>query len=183
MAAQHECRDVFNRNVEFFREEITEAGAVENASHADNLVRRKAGELLQRPDHGVQRVGDADDESFRSIFLDARANLFHHLEVDAQKVVAAHARLARHACGHDDNVCAFDCCVVVGAGIFRIKTVNRRRFGNIQSLTLRGAFRNVEKDDVAEFLQTSQMGERAADHAGADEGNLVACHDCFFPHF
>lgn len=142
---------------------------------------RKAGELLQRPDHGVERVGDADDESFRRIFLDARAHLFHHLQVDAQEIVAAHARLARHACGDDDDVCAFNGGVIVRASELRIETIDRRRFGDIQPLALRGAFRNVEKDDVTEFLQTGQVSERTADHAGADEGNLVACHDCFFP--
>ena len=44
------------------------------------------------------------------------------------------------------------------------------------ALALRNAFGDVEHDDVAEFLQADQMGERAADHAGTDEGDLVACH-------
>jgi hypothetical protein len=37
-------------------------------------------------------------------------------------------------------------------------------------------FRDVEQDDVAEFLQADQVGERAADLAGADERDLVTSH-------
>ena len=32
-------------------------------------------------------------------------------------------------------------------------------------------------DDVAEFLETDEMSERAADLAGADQRNLVTRHD------
>ncbi len=93
MATKHECSDIFDRHVEFFRQEVAETGAVQNASHADNLVCWQTGELLQSPDHRIKRVGDADDESFRRIFLDACADLFHDLQVDTQKIVAAHAGL------------------------------------------------------------------------------------------
>ena len=34
---------------------------------------RQAAELLQRPDHRVERVGDADDESVGRVRLDALA--------------------------------------------------------------------------------------------------------------
>ena len=43
----------------------------------------------------------------------------------------------------------------------------------IERLALRDAFGDVEQDDVAEFLQADEMGERAADLAGADQRNLV----------
>jgi hypothetical protein len=64
--------------------------------------------LLQRPDHRVERVGDADDEGVRGVLLDAGADGLHDLEVDAEQIVAAHARLARHAGGDDDHVGAGD---------------------------------------------------------------------------
>ena len=57
--------------------------------------------LVQRPDHGVERIGDADDEGVGRVLLDALADRLHHLEVDAEQVVAAHAGLARHAGGDD----------------------------------------------------------------------------------
>ena len=62
VAAEHEGGDVLDRDVELLGEEIAEARRVEHAGHADHLVVRQAGDLLQRPDHGVERVGDADDE-------------------------------------------------------------------------------------------------------------------------
>ena len=37
-----------------------------------------------------------DHEGIRGEFLDALADRFHDLEVDAQKVITAHAGLARH---------------------------------------------------------------------------------------
>jgi hypothetical protein len=115
MAAQHEGGDVLHRHVEFLGEEVAEARAVEHAGHAADLVVRQARELAQRPDHRVERVGDADDEGVRRVVADAFAHLLHDLEVDAQKVVAAHARLARHAGGDDAHIRARDVGVVVGA--------------------------------------------------------------------
>jgi hypothetical protein len=43
-------------------------------------------------------------KAFRRILGDAGANLLHHLEVDLEQIVAAHARLARHAGGDDHHV-------------------------------------------------------------------------------
>jgi hypothetical protein len=104
MAAQNEGGDVLHRHVEFLGEEVAEARAVEHAGHAADLVVRQARELAQRPDHRVERVGDADDEGVRRVVADAFAHGFHDLEVDAQKVVAAHARLARDAGGDDADI-------------------------------------------------------------------------------
>ena len=89
-------------------EEVAEAGRVEDAGHAADLLDRQARELAQRPDHRVERVGDADDEGVRRVLGDALADRLHHLEVDAEQVVAAHARLARHAGGDDADVGAGD---------------------------------------------------------------------------
>jgi hypothetical protein len=115
MAAQHEGGDVLHRDVEFLGEEVAEARAVQNAGHAADHVVRQARELAQRPDHRVERVGDADDEGVRRVVADALAHGFHDLEVDAQKVVAAHARLARHTGGDDADIRARDVGVIVRA--------------------------------------------------------------------
>jgi hypothetical protein len=180
MAAEHEGGDVLDRDLELLGEEVAEARRVEHAGHADDLVLRQAGELLQRPDHRVERVGDADDEGVGGVFLDARADLFHHLQVDAEKVVAAHAGLARHAGGDDAHIRALDPLVGIGAGERRVEAVDRRGFRDVEALALRNAFRDVEQDDVAQFLQADHVSERSADHAGTDECNLVACHVGFF---
>ena len=108
--------------------------------------------------------------------LDAFADRLHHLEVDAEQVVAAHARLARHAGGDDDHVGAGDVGVVVGAGELGVEAFDRAALGEVERLALGDALGDVEQDDVAQFLLRGEMGERAADVAGADKRDLLASH-------
>src|SRR6185437_3986817 len=177
VASEHESGDVFDRNVELVGEEIAEARRIEHAGHADHLLLRQAAIFLQRPHHGVERVGNADDESVGCVLLDAGADLLHHLEIDAEQIVTAHSRLARHAGGDDADVGAIDCFVAVGAGEMRIEFVDRRGLRDIQRLALRDTLHDVEHDDVAELLETDEVGERAADLASADQRNFVTRHD------
>ena len=130
--------------------------------------------LLQRPDHRVERVGDADDEGVRRVLLDAVADRLHHLEIDAEQIVAAHAGLARHAGGDDDDVGAGDVGVVVGALQARVEAATGAGLGEIERLALGRAFGDVEQHDVAQLLQRRQMGERAADLAGPDQWEILA---------
>ena len=117
---------------------------------------RQAAALLQRPDHGVERIGDADDEGVGRVFLDAGADLLHHLEVDAEQIVAAHARLARHAGGDDADVGALDRLVGIGAGKRGVEAFDRGGLDEIERLALRNALHDVEQDDVAELLEPDQ---------------------------
>jgi len=112
MAAHDERGDVFHADVELLGEEMTEARAVEHAGHSDDHVVRQAGKFAQRPDHRVERVGDADDKALRRMLADAFAHRFHHLEVDAEEIVAAHARLARDARRDDAHVRTLDIGVI-----------------------------------------------------------------------
>ncbi|MCY1232804.1 hypothetical protein D9M72_453190 [compost metagenome] len=164
MAAENEGGDVLDRNVEFLGQEQAEARAVENAGHADDLVLRQARELLQRPDHGVERVSDADDEGVRSVLFDAGADLFHDLEVDAEQIVAAHAGLAGNAGGDDADIGAFDGGVVAGTRQVRVETFDRGGLADVETLALGDAVGNVEEDDVAQFLQAGEMRQRATNH-------------------
>ena len=107
---------------------------------------------------------------------DARADLVHHLGVDGEQVVAAHAGLARHAGGDDHHVRAFDGCIVLGAGERRVEAFHRAALGEVQRLALRHAVHDVEEHDVAEILERGEVGERAADVARADQRDLAACH-------
>ena len=132
---------------------------------------------MQRPDHGVERVGDADHEGVRRVFFDAGADLLHHLEVDFEKIVAAHAGLARNARGHDDDIGILDVDIVVRALEIAVEAFDRRGFGNVERFALRHAFEDIEDHDVAEFLEADQMGQRPADHASADKRNLLARHE------
>ena len=179
MSAEHEGGDVFDRDVEFVGQEIAEARRVKHAGHADHLLVRHAGSLLQRPHHRIQRVGDADDESVGGIFLDAGADLLHDLEIDAQQIVAAHAGLARHAGGDDADLGAIERVVGIGAGEMGVETVDRGRLRDIERFTLGNALRDVEHHDVAELLQANEVSQRSADLTGANQSNLVARHGKF----
>ena len=137
---------------------------------------RQAAALLQRPHHGIERIGDADDEGVRRVFLDAGADLLHHLEVDAEQIVAAHAGLARHAGGDDAHRGAFDRLVGIGAGEAGVETLDRRRLDEIERLALRNALGDVEHDDIAELLQPDEKRQRAADLTRADQCDLASRH-------
>ena len=77
------------------------------------------------------------------------------------------------------DVGALDVGVGVGALDGAVEAFDRARLREIERLALRHAFDDVEQHDVAEFLEADEMGERAADHAGADQGDLGARHgDC-----
>ena len=151
--------------------------AVEHARHADDHVVRQAREFAQRPHHRVERVGDADDERVGGVVLDALADRLHHLQVDAEQIVAAHAGLARDTGGDDDHVGAGDILVIVRPGDLRVEALDRAALRQIERLALRHALDHVEQDDVAEFLLRGEMGERAADVAGADQRDLLAGHE------
>ena len=176
VAAEHERVHVTHRDAEFQRQEVTEAGRVQNARHADDFLCRQAGELLQRPDHRVERVGDADHERVRCVGGNAFADRFHDLEVDAQQIVAAHARLARNASRHDADIRARDTGVIVGPLEGAVEALGRARFRDVERFALRRTFGDIEQNDVTEFLDGGEMGERAADLAGADKGDLGSGH-------
>lgn len=158
MTAQRPGVDVLHRDVELLGKEPAEARRVENAGHADDLVLGEAGEFLQRPDHRVERIGDADDEGVRGMRLDAFADRFHHLQVDADQVVAAHAGLAGNARGDDADIRILDGGIVVRAGDGDVLAEDRRGLVDIQRLALGNALGDIEQDDVAQFLARRNMG-------------------------
>ena len=57
-----------------------------------------------------------------------------------------------------------------------VEIVDRRGLGDVERLALRDAFHDVEHHDVAELFEADEVGERAADLAGADQRNLVTRH-------
>ena len=111
---------------------------------------------------------------------DALADRLHHLEVDAEQVVAAHARLAGDAGGDDADVGAGDVGIVGRALEPGVEVVDRPGLGDVERLALGNAFGDVEQDDVAKLAHRREVGERAADHSGADERDLLPSHEAAF---
>jgi hypothetical protein len=85
-----------------------------------------------------------------ALFGDALADRLHHLQVDAEQVVAAHAGLAGDTGRDDDHVRAGDIGIVIGAGDLRVEALDRAALAQIERLALRYAFDDVEQDDVAQ---------------------------------
>ena len=129
--------DVFDRDVELVGEEKAEARGIQHPRHAHHLLVRQAGCLLQRPDHGIERVGDADDEGVGGVFLDAGPDLLHHLEIDREEIVAAHARLARHAGGDDADLGVVERVIGIGAGEGSVEPIDRRGLRDVERFALR----------------------------------------------
>ena len=65
--------------------------------------------------HGVERVGDDDEDAVRRMLHHLADYVAHDFEVGVQKVIAAHSRLAWNSRGDDDNVGLGCVGVVVGA--------------------------------------------------------------------
>ena len=110
------------------------------------------------------------------LVADAVGDLGDHAGILADQVVARHAGGAREAGGDDHHVGALDGGIIRTACHHRVETLDRAGLHDVERLARRHAAEHVEQDDVAQFLQSDQMGERAADIAGADEGDLAAGH-------
>ena len=176
MPAQHKGGHIFDGDIKLLGKEMTEARRVQHASHADHFIFRQAGEFLQRPDHRIQRIGDTNHKSIGRIFFNALAHLLHHFQIDFNQIIAAHARLARHTCGDNHHISALDLGIGFCAFQRSVKMADRRALRQIQCLALRNTVNNVENDNIAKFLETGQMRQRAADLTTTDKCYFVASH-------
>src|SRR3546814_20925066 len=88
----------------------------------------------------------ADDKSVRRIGLDALTHGLHDLQIDAQQVIAAHARLASDPGSNNDDVRASNVGIIVRALQVRIKAFHRAALGKVKCFTLRHALNHVEQE-------------------------------------
>jgi hypothetical protein len=177
--AQHESAHVLDRDLELCREEMPEAGAVEHAGHADHLGRWQTRHLLHHAHHRIERIGDADVEGVGAALLDVLADRDHHLGVDADEVVAAHAGFARHTRGDDHHVRAVQGSVVGASGKDAVERLDWRCLGDVEGLALGYPVDDVEQADVAKFLHAGEQGECAPDLPRTDECDFVSRHGAF----
>ncbi len=175
VAAEHKRRHILDADVQFFRDEGAEAGRVEHAGHADDALAIEARLPERGLRHGVQRIGDDDQNALGRLRHNLRDHVRHDLEVGVQQVVAAHARLARNAGGDDDDVRVSGGRVVVRAGDMHIALFNGHGFEQIERFALRHAFDNINQHHVGQFFGRNPVCCRGAHVAGADNAY-------FFPH-
>src|SRR5208282_205373 len=139
---------VLDANVERLRDKSAKAGGVEYAGHADDTLARKAAQLVGGLRHGVERVGDDDEDAVRRMLHHLADYVAHDFEVGVQKVIAAHSRLAWNSRGDDDNVRLGCVGIVVRAEDGGIALLDRHRLEQVETFALGDAFDYVDEDDI-----------------------------------
>src|ERR1700674_5430564 len=125
VSAKDEGGYVLDADFEFLRDKSAEAGGVEHAGHADDALTRKAAHLVSGLRHGVEGIGDDDEDAVRRVVHDLADYVVHDFVVRIQKVIAAHTGLARNSGRDDDDV-----------GVGRVAIVVRTNDGGIALLDL-----------------------------------------------
>src|ERR1700674_444830 len=139
---------VLDADFEFLGYESAEAGGVEHAGHADDALARKAAHLVGGLRHGVEGIGDDDEDAVRRVMHDLADYIVHDFVVGIQKIIAAHARLARNSSGDDDDVRFGRVGVVVRANDVGIALLDRHGLKQVETLSLGDALDDVDEDNV-----------------------------------
>src|SRR6185312_1897579 len=163
MAAEDECRDIFDANFQFVGDEGAEAGGVENAGHPDNALAGEAAHFVSRLGHRVERIRDDDQNAIRGMLNNFADYIFHDFVVRVQQVIAAHTGLARNSGGDNDDVGVGGVGVIVGAEDVGIALLDRHGLEQVEGFALRHAFNDVDEDDVGEFFGGDPVGGCRAD--------------------
>ena len=176
MSAEDEGGDVLHADFQFFGDKRPEAGGIEHAGHADHALAGKSAELVGGLRHGVERVGDDDQDAVRRMLHDLADHVRHDFVVGVEQVVAAHAGLARNSGGDDDDVGVGGVGVVVGADDVGVALLDGHGFEQVEALALRHAFDDVDENDVGEFLRGDPVGGGCAHVSGTYDAYFLA-HD------
>src|SRR5713226_6080514 len=135
---------VLDADFEFLRDKRSEAGGVEPAVDADDAFAREAAHLVGGLRHGVERIGDDDEDAVRRVVHDLADYVVHNFVVGIQKVVAAHAGLARNSGGDDDNIGVSGVGIVVRADNIGIALLDRHSLEQIETFSLGDALHDVD---------------------------------------
>ena len=124
--------------------------------------------------HGVQRIGDDDQDAIRGVFDGLLHGVLHDLVVGPQQVVAAHAGFARKPRGQDHNVGVGRRFVAVATGYPDIDSGYRYGFQDVQPFALRYTFHNVHHDHVGQTFVGQAHRTTGADIAGAHNRHFLS---------
>ena len=174
MAAEYHGLDVAHRDVERFGEEGAVARRVQQASHAEYALARKARGLHRDIAHDVERIADDDEDRLGRRLRDLLGHRLHDAGVGVEEVVARHARFAGDAGGDDDDVRVLRLLVSVCADDARVEAFDRGTLPLIEALPLGDTIGDIHHDDEAcELLLRDALRSRGADVTGSDDGDLV----------
>ena len=130
----------------------TEAGRIQNAGHADHPVLAELGNLLRGPAHGIQRIGNQDQDAIRRILHRLFGGGANHLVIGDQKIVAAHAGFARKSGGDDDDVGIRGGFVAIGARDADVIAFDGTGFEKVEGFPLGHPLHHIDQDHIGQFL-------------------------------
>ncbi len=94
MSAEEEGVDVLDAESGFHGDECFESGDVEAAGLTQDAAGGEAGDFPGGVDHGVEGVGDDDDDGIGSVLFDVLGDVLDDFDVGFDEVVAGHAGFA-----------------------------------------------------------------------------------------
>ena len=173
-AAQHKSRHVLHRHVELVGKEEARARTVRTPAMPTTICFGRP-HALERPDHGVERIRDADHKSAPVHILSCRRRpTAMTFRFNAEKVVSAHARFdrsQRSRCGHWHP---------------RSRHMNRSSDGHFEPSTaappvkhlafLDAFFRRSRTTRHHQFLRPGSMGKGPTDLAGSSRSDPGTRH-------
>ena len=130
--------------------------------------------LICRLRHGVERIGDHDDDAVRRVLGDLLGGGPDDFVIGHQEIVAAHARFAREAGGDDRDIGVRGRLVIVGARDHHVIALNRAGLQQVERLTLRNAFHHVDQDDIGKFFIGNAQRAIRADISGAHNRDFLS---------
>ncbi len=163
-------------SVQFQGNKGAETCGIQYTRHADDSFTRQAGNFLCHVDHGVERIGNDDDDRVLGVLHDLFGNAFNDIGVDFEQVRAVLARFARNAGSDDDDVGIGGIFVVVGPGDDTVECQQAAGLLQVERFTLRDAFRDIDQHHVSEVFVRGQLSHGGAHLSGADYGNPVPFH-------
>src|SRR3984893_3556138 len=148
VSTEDEGGNVLDADFEFLGDKSAEAGGVENTGHADDAFAWEAAHLIGGLGHGVEGIGDHDEDAVRRVAHDLADYVIHDFVVGIQKVITAHTGLARNSGGDDDDVGVGRVGVVVRSDNVGITLLDRHGLEQVETFSLGDALHNVNEDDV-----------------------------------
>ena len=146
--------------------------SIQHAGHTDDAVLAELGDAEGGLRHGVEGIGDDDDDAVWGVLGNLLGGRLDYFEIRHQQIVTAHARLAGEPGGDDRDVGIRGGLVLVRAGNADIVALDGTGLEQIKPLALRNTLHNVHEDDIGEFLVGNAHGAIGADITGT--------HNCDF---
>src|SRR6202789_2875628 len=173
VSAKHKGSYVLNRDIELFSDEGAETRGVQHTSHSNHALARQSRLLEGRLRHCIERVGDDNKDSVGTGRNSLPHHIAHNAKIRVKQIIAAHARLARNACGNHNDVRVGRVCEVIGTQNRDTALLHRHRLKQIEHFALRDALDDINQYNIREFLGRNPVGRCCTDVAGAYDGYFL----------